>query len=43
VREHIITKKKGVALSVEFWKDLGQKGVEGNPKVAIVPFLYFNS
>jgi len=30
-------------LSVGFWEDLGQKEVEGNPKVAIVPFLYFIS
>jgi len=30
-------------LSVGFWEDLGQKGVEGNPKVAIVLFLYFIS
>jgi len=30
-------------LSVGFWEDLGQKGVEENPKVAIVLFLYFIS
>jgi len=36
-------RKKRAASSVEFWEDLGQKGVEGNPKVATVPFLYFNS
>jgi len=28
---------------VGFWEDLGQKGVEGNPKVAIIPFSYFIS
>jgi len=27
-------------LSVGFWEDLGQKGVKGNPKVVIVPFLH---
>jgi len=30
-------------LSVGFWEDLGQKGVEKNPKVVIVSFLYFIS
>jgi len=29
--------------SVRFWENLGQKGVKGNPKVTIVPFLYFIS
>ena len=28
---------------VGFWEDLGQKGVEENPKVVIVLFLYFTS
>ena len=28
---------------VGFWEDLEQKGVKGNPKVVIVPFLYFTS
>jgi len=36
-------RKKKAASSVGFWEDLGQKGVERNPKVAIVSFLYFNS
>ena len=27
--------------SVGFWEDLEQKEVKGNPKVAIVLFLYF--
>jgi len=35
-------KKKAVS-SVGFWEDLEQKGVEGNPKVAIVLFLHFIS
>ena len=33
-------KKEKAASSVGFWEDLGQKGIEGNPKVAIVPFLH---
>jgi len=36
-------RKERAMSSVGFWKDLGQKGVKGNPKVATVPFLYFNS
>jgi len=35
--------KEKATLLVGFWKDLGQKGVKGNPKVAIVLFLYFIS
>jgi len=38
-----LQRKERAMLSVGFWEDLGQKGVKGNPKVAIVPFLYFNS
>jgi len=40
----MLSQRKERAMSlVGFWEDLGQKGVKGNPKVAIVPFLYFNS
>jgi len=43
VREHIITKKgEGYVIS-RILGGLGQKGTEGNPKVIIVPFLYFIS
>jgi len=34
-------RKERAVSSVGFWKDLGQKGVKGNPKVVIVFFLYF--
>jgi len=36
-------RKERAMSSVGFWENLGQKEVEGNPKVAIVLFLYFNS
>jgi len=36
-------RKKRAASLVGFWEDLGQKGNKENPKVVIVPFLYFNS
>jgi len=36
-------RKKRAASSVGFWKNLGQKGVDGILKVVIVFFLYLIS
>ena len=41
--ENVSSQRKERATSlVGFWENLGQKRVKGNPKVAIVPFLYLN-
>ena len=36
-------KKRRAALSVGFWEDLGQKGINGILKAVIVSFLYLIS
>jgi len=39
----LLQKKKRATLSVGFWEDLEQKGVNGILKVVIVSFLYLIS
>ena len=43
MRGHVIVKIKEDYVISRILGGLGQKGTEGNPKVVIVPFLYFIS